>query len=50
MSAAATATTAVAAAFTPEALAAKALEKLGADAVTSDTILRLAAHLAELFN
>jgi len=50
MSAAATATTAVAAAFTPEALAAKALEKLGADAVTSDTILRLAAHLAELVN
>jgi hypothetical protein len=36
--------------FTPEALAAKVLEKLGADALTSDSILRLAAHLAELVN
>ena len=36
--------------FSPEALAAKALEKLGADVPTADTILRLAAHLAELVN
>ena len=36
--------------FSPEALAAKALEKLGASPPTADTILRLAAHLAELVN
>lgn len=36
--------------FSPEALVAKALEKLGADAPTADSILRLAAHLAELVN
>ena len=36
--------------FTPEALAAKVLEKLGADAPTGDSILRIAAHLAELVN
>lgn len=41
---------AIASAFTPEALAAKALEKLGADAPTADSILRVAAYLAELVN
>ena len=50
MSAATAVVAAAAAAFTPEALAAKALEKLGADTLTADAILRLAAHLAELVN
>jgi hypothetical protein len=36
--------------FSSAALAAKALEKLGSDAPTTDSILRVAAYLAELVN
>ncbi len=36
--------------FSPEALAAKALEHLGADAPTTDSILRVAAQLAVFVN
>ena len=36
--------------FSPEVLVVKVLAKLGADALTGDSILRLATHLAELVN